>query len=507
MRNLLSPALFLGALTFATAQPASTVSASNLHPGDSMGCAGLRTAEQKITADAFHEPGSLTGPQAVPLSTSAQYTAVGLTNGQHLIWSVNWIPGGDARVGTISRDGLYSAPNEMPACTMLLITAFDPANLHIWLSQQITLQAAPSGPAPIPTVVSAVPMGVVMQNPDIMGRDGTWSAEIKGKSYWSFNDTPMYHPNAEGEYFISNTRSWTDNLDASNGIDLNHDLLDSTGMPTEFMPFTADELAFNAAHGAASGCTTQTDAQCGESYAIWPGPIVAVPASPSGEAYHFYLLLLRGGSISGWNVLGIGIAKEDNGKLARPILTPGTDHPTLMWHGTSDYSNGGLLQSGYVYMSGCNQMNIFGYHMCTMARVPLKDILKLSAWTYYNSSAQHWSTDPAQATMLFYGGAAGNSMFFNPALNEYMTVYSQTYSDNVVFRVAPAPWGPWSDEIYMFAGQPSINANGALNYAAQPHPEFQQQNGLVQYVTYVRDNGDLGWLGQDVPLVRVTLAP
>lgn len=26
-----------------------------------------------------------------------------------------------------------------------------------------------------------------------------WSAAIKGKSYWSFIDTPMNHPNAEGE--------------------------------------------------------------------------------------------------------------------------------------------------------------------------------------------------------------------------------------------------------------------------------------------------------------------
>jgi hypothetical protein len=50
-----------------------------------------------------------------------------------------------------------------------------------------------------------------------------WSAAIKGKSYWSFNDTPMNHPNTEGESFMSSSQSWTDNLDTSNGIDLNHD--------------------------------------------------------------------------------------------------------------------------------------------------------------------------------------------------------------------------------------------------------------------------------------------
>lgn len=506
--TLLSPVLFMSAITISEAQLHPTLAAqkaadANMQPA----CNLLAAAEEKISTTLSGTEDSLSGPQSVALGTSAQYTVAGGADGQPLIWSVNWIPGGDPKVGTISRSGIYSAPNDMPPCTTLVITAFNPASHHLWKSQPVTLQTMPSGPAPIPTVVSAVPMGVVMQNPDIMGRDGTWSAEINGKSYWSFNDTPMYHANAEGENFISNTRSWTDNLDASNGIDLNHDHVDSSGMPTEFMPFTADELAFNAAHNAANGCTAQTDPLCGESYAIWPGPIIAVPDSPVGEAYHFYSLLVRGGSISGWQNLGIGIATERNGKITRPILTPGTDHPTLMWHGTSDYSGGGLLQSGYVYMSGCDQMNIFGYHMCTMARVPLHKILSLAAWTYYNSNTQQWSTDPTQATMLFYGGAAGNSMFFNPALNEYMTVYSESYSDDVVFRVASAPWGPWSDEIYMFTGQPSINANGAMNYAAQPHPEFQQQNGLVQYVTYVRDNGDLGWLGQDIPLVRVTLAP
>jgi hypothetical protein len=355
-------------------------------------------------------------------------------------------------------------------------------------------------------------MGTVIQNSHIIGRDGTFSAAINGKSYWSFNDTSMNATNEEGENFISNSRAWTDNLDASNGIDLDHDFLDSQGMPTEYMPFTAAETAFNAAHGNQSGCSTSTDSLCGQSYAIWPGPVVPVPDSTTGEVYHFYILLQRGGSISGWNTLGIGIADEQNGVITRPVLTPGTANPTLLWQGTEIlFGSGGIVQGGILYMTGCgNNAEDFGYPMCYMGKVPIANAMNLSAWTYYNSSTQQWVADQTQATQapsLFVGGAAGNSLFFNPALNEYMVVYSQAYDNSVMFRVAPAPWGPWSDEQNLFTGLATIGSSTTFDYAGLAHPEFQDQNGLVQYVTYVQDDSNLGFNGQNIQLVRVTFAP
>lgn len=499
-----------------------TISASGLYTGPttmpSSPTVTITATSQADSADSqsiqitLQAPDSISGPQAVTLGTYAQYAAVVGETNQSLTWSVNQIIGGNDQVGTISSTGLYTAPSTMPSSSTLTITASNPASSASAQSLQVTLQTTSSGAAAIPTVVSANAMGTVTQNSHVIGRDGNWSAVINGKSYWSFNDTSMNVANAEGENFISNTRAWTDNLNASNGITLDNDYTDAKGMLTEFVPFTADEAAFNAAHGNGSGCSTTTDTLCGESYAIWPGPIIPVPNSTTGEAYHFYLLIQRGGSITNWNVIGVGIAHEQNGVITRPILSPGTANPTLMWQtsaGTSTptaYMNGGMLQGDTVYMTGCDQMNAFGYHMCNMARVPLSSILNLSAWTYYNGNTQQWATDPTQATMLFYGGAAGNTLFFNPALNEYMTVYSETYSNDLVFRVAPAPWGPWSDEQDFFTGLASINSSNANDYAAQPHPEFQEQNGLVQYVTYIQDDADLGFCGQNIQLVRVTFA-
>jgi len=469
------------------------------------------TSDSQSLQITLQVPDSISGPQTVTVGTYAQYTASVGGTGQSLTWSVNQVAGGNPQVGVISTTGLYTAPDTMPSTSIVTIAASNPANPADSQGMQVTLQTTSSGAAPIPTVVSAAAIGTVVQNSHVLGRDGTWSAAINGKSYWSFNDTSMNAANAEGENFISNTRAWSDNLNASNGINLDNNHVDSIGMPTEFMPFTADETAFNTAHGNQSGCSTTTDPLCGESYAIWPGPVIAVPNSTTGEAYHFYLLIQRGGSISAWNVIGVGIAHELNGVLTRPILTPGTTHPTLMWQGTTltptTYGGGGMLQGDMVYMTGCDQMNAFGYHMCNMATVPLANILTPGAWTYWNGGTQQWVTDPTQATMLFYGGAAGNTLFFNPALNEYMTIYSETYSNNLAFRVAPAPWGPWSDEQDFFTGLSTIGANNANDYAAQPHPEFQEQNGLVQYVSYVQDDTDLGFCGQNIQLVRVTFAP
>jgi hypothetical protein len=455
--------------------------------------------------------GPISGPQAVVLGTSAQYTAAVYGTSQSLSWSVNQVTGGNAQVGTISTNGLYSAPVALPSTSSIAISASSQTNSADSQTLQATLQITPSGPASIPTVVSANAMGTIVQNAHVNGRDGTYSALINGVSKWYFDDTSMNIYNAEGENFISNSLSWTTNLNASSGIDLNQDYIDSTGVLTEFVPFTSDEAAFNAAHGQKSSCSITTDPLCGESYAIWPSPVFAVPNSTTGEAYHFYLLIQRGGAIPAgtWNTVGVGIAYEQNGVTTRPIITPGAANPTLMWQGTTNaYYNGGVVQNGILYMAGCAQIVVI-QHECTIARVPLANILTLSDWTYYNATTGQWVSDPTQASVLFNGGASGNTLFFNPALNEYMTIYmaSPVTNNEVVFRVAPAPWGPWSVAQNLFATVPPIGTSSAMDYAAQPHTEFQEQNGLVQYVTYVQDNSNLGFAGQDIQLVRVTFAP
>ncbi len=367
----------------------------------------------------------------------------------------------------------------------------------------------------IPTVLSTQAMGPITQNPLIVGRDGTWSAVIDGVSMWTFSDTKVVANNAKGDSLISNSRSWTTNFDASNGIDLTGNVLDSSGEPTESFPFTSDETAFNAAHAAIkTGCTTATDPLCGQQYAIWSAPIVAAPNSSPYEGYFFYKLLMRGGTIPTRDVVGVGIAYLQNGVMTRPILSPGTAHPTLMWQETSPgagassyvaYYAGGIVLGNVLYMTSCDVI-VSATHQCSLAQVPLANILTLSDWTYYNAT-NGWQSDPKQASILYPGSANGSTIIYIAPLSEYMTMYTSKTGNNVVFRVASQLTGPWSAEQALFVGQPPINdVSTDYDYDTFPHPEFQQQNGLVQYVTYVQHDGDLGQGGEQVQLVKVTFA-
>jgi hypothetical protein len=79
-----------------------------------------------------------------------------------------------------------------------------------------------------------------------------------------------------------------------------------------------------------------------------------------------------------------------------------------------------------------------------------------------------------------------------------MAIYAQPFTNDVMYRVANNPWGPWSDGGLLFTGEPGWDGN--FDYAAFAHPEFSTQGGQVQYVTYVHNTG---FLQQEIPLARV----
>lgn len=372
-----------------------------------------------------------------------------------------------------------------------------PAWIFAGLCLSFPLYGQSSAPPPVPPLEAVVPMGTVTQNPLIYGRDGTFSAVIGGHSYWAFNDTSMRAYNVDGHNFISNTLAWTDSLNAANGINLNHDHLDSTGVPIEYMPFTAEEQQFNDIHDP-NHCSATPASTCGEDYAIWPGPLVTIPGTTA--AYQFYGKVFRGGDIQGFQPLGAGIAVELGGKFYRPVEAPGTAEPTLMWQGDEvAYAGGALVEDGLLYAIGCQ--GGFLVENCRIARVPILDVLSKPAWRYY-AGGENWSTDPNAAVTIFQGGAAGNSIFYDKALHEYIAIYSGIFSNNVYYRAAKHLWGPWSAETLLFVGQQG--ESGTIDYAALAHPEFEENNGLTQYVTYVQTTG---FLQQSLQLVKVTFQP
>jgi hypothetical protein len=93
-----------------------------------------------------------------------------------------------------------------------------------------------------------------------------------------------------------------------------------------------------------------------------------VPIPGTKLAYQFYGLNFRGGDIVGFDTLGTGIAiMDDQGKVVRPEVSPGTTHPTLTWQGTEiGYGSRWLVENGDLFAIGCK--GVFVTSECGIAR-------------------------------------------------------------------------------------------------------------------------------------------
>jgi len=337
-------------------------------------------------------------------------------------------------------------------------------------------------------------LGAVSQNGHVSARDNGQSVEYQGKSYWFFDDTILQNPWG----FLSSTAAVTTDLNASDGISLQSasvfDPTDSAGTPAEFVPYSAAEDAFTNAHASAD-CTGSTDEFCGTQFAFWPGAVVADPAHH--RILVFYGKLCRGGLDSGpcasgfvGQELGTGIVSVDmkTHQIARmdiehqdPALTsPEGADPTLQFSPSENWGTGGAVLVGqelYAY-GDCSSTDA-----CGVARVPIGEVQDRSAWTFYDGEQNGqpvWGTDPATAVPVMTGGAAGETVQYDPSTKQYMNTYMPFLSDEVLFQTAPHPWGPWSTPQKMF----DTPTTSGVEYAAFAHPEYTTDNGLTRYFTY-----------------------
>ena len=82
------------------------------------------------------------------------------------------------------------------------------------------------------TVANVTDLGTIPTNPDILGRDGGYSAVFQGYSVWLYGDTFLAIPNAEDFTLISDSWSYTKDLNAQDGITGFQERLDSVRAPT-----------------------------------------------------------------------------------------------------------------------------------------------------------------------------------------------------------------------------------------------------------------------------------
>jgi uncharacterized protein (DUF1800 family) len=124
------------------------------------------TAEVTGLAGTGAVPGALSAPHSGPAIENENVrilqpkanTAAGNSGSAQVTWSVNTVVGGNATLGTINSEGLYTAPASLPSTLSIAITATSVAN------SLISGEAAVSLENPIPVIQSAQPNPVTVGN-------------------------------------------------------------------------------------------------------------------------------------------------------------------------------------------------------------------------------------------------------------------------------------------------------------------------------------------------------
>ncbi len=355
---------------------------------------------------------------------------------------------------------------------------------------------APSGPAGL-TVLAATDLGTIPTNPNILGRDGGYSALFDGNSVWLYGDTFLANPNAQDFTLISDSWSYTADLDAQSGITGFTEQTDSAGAPTMILPLTATELAFNETHNGPN-----CEQPCGARWALWPMSITVNPAT--NQALIFYQVVSA--QPGNFNFQGIGESVATWQSLTseplRPNLNPAivSGHPDLIFgESAPSFGSASLISNGVFYAYGCGVASNGLDKGCRLAKVDPVAAQNPSAWSFYEGNG-NWSSNVSDCLSVFVGDSI-LSVAWNSYLNLYVAVYSAQFSQNVMIRTAPAPEGPWSDEIVAFQALAPTSGNV---YDAVAHAEYDVNGGQTFFVSYSRSTGDFT---SEMRLVEVTVAP
>lgn len=162
----------------------------------------------------------------------------------------------------------------------------------------------PGGP-PALRVVSTTDLGTIPTNPDILGRDGAVSTLFQGYSVWLYSDTFLARPNADGRTLISDSWSFTTDLNASGGIRGFQERLDSTNAPEMILVESPTEYAFNQAHNG-NPCQQPP---CGARWALWPSSIVTDAVNHRALVFYMLVYAQPGLQLSGDRNLGRALAR------------------------------------------------------------------------------------------------------------------------------------------------------------------------------------------------------
>ncbi len=347
----------------------------------------------------------------------------------------------------------------------------------------LMLSCGNDGPPPGLRIVNATDLGTIPTHPDILGRDGALSAVFQGYSVWLYSDTFLAQPNADGRTLISDSWSYTTDLSAQGGIRGFQQRSDSSGAPPMILPETPAEYAFNQAHNG-NPCQVQP---CGARWALWPSSMVT--DAGRNQALVFYMLVSALPGNFNFQAVGNSVAlwQHFSQQPQRPQFNPPfvANHPDLMFaQDEPNFGTASLIVSGTLYIYGCGIPTNSADKQCRLARVDPANVLNRSAWNFYAGNG-NWSSQLDDAISVI-PDANILTISWNDYLQQYVAIYSQLLSNNVMIRTAPRPEGPWSGERTAFLAMPPTSGNV---YDARCHSEYDLNGGQTIFVTYSRATG------------------
>jgi hypothetical protein len=348
-------------------------------------------------------------------------------------------------------------------------------------------QTGGSGGPPNVVVVDVREVGRMAQSSSIAGRDGGESALLFQHSVWAFGDTVLRIQDTDGQTWHHNSFSITDDLTASGGILGLSERTDAAGAPLYFLAPTEDEAAFNRAHlGSAR-------------WAVWPGAMVF--DAPRERAFIFYGLVYA--QPGDFNFRGVGqsiaVWSAFDSLPERPELSPGTDHPTLLFgENERAFGTAAAVEGEFLYVFACDKSGLS--FPCAVARVESPKTLDRNAWRYFDGAA--WSPSIDRAANVL-DGAPIMGVHFNAYLRRWVAIHSVPLSNEVVLETAESLEGPWSSSLPLFSAD--RKGMGGTSYDALPHAELAEDGGRIEYVTYSRPTGT-GLFDAEFAVVRVQLS-
>jgi hypothetical protein len=302
----------------------------------------------------------------------------------------------------------------------------------------------------------------------LAGQDGGQSIDLGDRRLFVFSDTLLARTgrlneplpatfNRDNAVFLANcaaVSSECDFLPALAGLDY----YSANGWPREIIPATVRERL--AGHR------------------FWPEHGVLV----DGKVYLFYIGIRHFDQSSAWGFQGIGSGIA--------VLDPGSGDCQRLKHAAGwsfwpvlgddlHFGTQVLQEDSLLYVFSSRRRGLQSHAL--LARVPSSGIADRGAYEYLSSCRPEWSPRFEESCDL---APAANeySVSFNAYLNGYLMVYVDSYSKQLCFRTAPAPWGPYS-AAQVSGVLPHHEQSGIISLGFE-HPHFREENGRKVYVSY-----------------------